>query len=187
MTRVAVSETQFHGFPIHVEVNLDGSGISEISTGIGFFDHMLELFAKHGQFDLNVQCKGDLHVDDHHVVDEVAMNIGLCLQDATYNNASQINRYGFYVLPMDEALTTCAVDFCRRSSFVFDVRFAGDGLRGMNSNMVREFWSLVAQKSMVNFILKSEFGANDHHISEGVFKCAARALSMAVQLKGESK
>jgi len=171
-----------HGFPNEILLNIDGNGANNINTGIGMFDHLLELFSKHGNFNLDITCKGDLHVDDHHTVDEIGMNLGLAFKEAIQSNYS-INRYGFFILPMDETLTTCAVDFCGRSSFIFDVEFKGEKLGSLSTEMIREFWNMFSQKAQINFIVKSEYGTNDHHIAEGLFKCIAKSINIALTEK----
>lgn len=182
------SSERVHGFPISVEINLYGTGFAEINTGIGFFDHMLELMAKHGQFDLKVSCSGDIHVDDHHTIDEIGMNLGLAFKRALDNIQNKITRYGFFILPMDEVLTTCAIDVnAKRQSFVYDVRFKNETLGTLKTDTLREFWSMFSQKLECNFVIKSEYGYNDHHIAEGMFKCVSHTLKEAVKIKEEAK
>ena len=184
MSRTAIINEGIHGFPIEIELQIDGQGRNQIDTGVGMFDHLLQLFSKHGNFDLNIKCQADLQVDDHHLVDEVAMNLGLAFKKALSKaDNPKINRYGFYILPMDEALVTCAVDFCGRSSFVFDVRFDREKVGELSTDMIREFWSLFSQKAEINFIVKSEYVINDHHIAEALFKCVARTIDMALTVK----
>lgn len=178
---VGVSNERFHGFDIQVEVNLYGSGISEIDTKISFLDHMLQLFAKHGEFDIKVKCDGDDYIDDHHTVDEIAMNLGLAFKKAIFKNTKEINRFGFWILPMDEALTTVSIDVrANRFSYVYDVDFRREKIGDMSIEMFKEFWNMFAQKLECNLIIKSEYGANDHHIAEGMFKCVARAIKVAL-------
>ena len=154
MNRTATINKSIHGFPVEINLNIDGQGKNNIETGVGMFDHMLQLFSKHGNFDLDIKCKADLHVDDHHLVDEVAMNLGLAFKSAlSQTENSKINRYGFFILPMDEALVTCAVDFCGRSSFVFDVKFSREKIGELSTDMIREFWSMFSQKAEINFII----------------------------------
>lgn len=180
MNRIAKINKSIHGFPCEITLNLDGHGMYNIDTGVGMFDHLLQLFAKHGNFDLDITCKADLHVDDHHLIDEVAMNLGLAYKDALgQSENSKINRYGFFILPMDEALITCAVDFCGRSSFVFDVKFSRAQIGELSTDMIKEFWNMFCQKAEINFIVKSEYGVNDHHIAEALFKCAAKSINIA--------
>jgi imidazoleglycerol-phosphate dehydratase len=184
MNRTAVINESIHGFPIDIKLNIDGQGKNSVETGVGMFDHLLQLFSKHGNFDLDIKCKADLQVDDHHLVDEVAMNLGLAFKNAlSKQDKSKINRYGFFILPMDEALITCATDFCGRSSFVFDVKFSKERIGELGTDMIREFWSLFSQKAEINFVIKSEYGINDHHIAEALFKCAAKTIKVALTIK----
>jgi len=184
MNRTATINKSIHGFPVEVKLNIDGQGNSNIETGVGMFDHLLQLFSKHGNFDLDIKCKADLQVDDHHLVDEVAMNLGLIFKSAlSKTENSKINRYGFFILPMDEALITCAIDFCDRNSFIFDVKFSRERIGNLSTEMIREFWSLFSQKAEINFVIKSEYGINDHHIAEAIFKCVAKTINIALTLK----
>lgn len=181
MDRTTTINKSIHGFPIEITLNLDGQGKNNIDTGVGMFDHLLQLFSKHGNFDLDIKCKADLQVDDHHLVDEVGMNLGLAFKNIlNQTENSKINRYGFYILPMDEALATCAVDFCGRSSFIFDVRFTREKIGTLSTDMIREFWSMFSQKAEINFVVKSEYGINDHHIAEVLFKCVAKTIKIAI-------
>lgn len=178
------SSKKFHGFPIDVEFELYGNGEANINTGIGFLDHMLELFAIHGNFNVKVVCDGDLNVDEHHTIDEIAMNLGLAFKKACENNSNSVKRFGFYILPMDEVLTTTAVDIlAKRQSFVFNVSFQTETLGSLKTEMIREFWNMFSQKSECNLIIKSEYGTNDHHIAEGIFKCIARSIKNALEIK----
>lgn len=187
-SNVGRSSKKYHGFPIDVEVNIYGAGITNISTGIGFLDHMLELFARHGRFDINIACEGDLIVDDHHTVDEIAMNLGIAFRRAIDCNLNQINRFGFFVLPMDEVLTTVAIDImANRQSFVFDVDFHGEKLGTLKTEMIREFWCMFSQKLECNLIIKSEYGYNDHHTVEGLFKCVAHSIKEALKFEEDIK
>ena len=178
---IGESNNRFHGFDIQVEVNLYGTGITEIDTKINFLDHMLQLFAKHGGFDIKVSCDGDYHVDDHHTIDEIAMNLGLAFKNAISKNKKNINRFGFWILPMDEALTTVSIDVkANRFSYVYDVEFHREKIGDMSIEMFKEFWNMFAQKLECNLVIKSEYGTNDHHIAEVMFKCVARAIKFAV-------
>lgn len=175
------SNNTFHGFDIDVEINLYGSGNTKIDTKINFLNHMLQLFAKHGEFDLKVICDGDFYIDDHHTIDEIAMNLGLACRNAILENKNSINRFGFYILPMDEVLTTVSIDVkSNRFSYIYDVNFYREKIGDMSIEMFKEFWNMFAQKLQCNLIIKSEYGTNDHHIAEGMFKCAAHAIKHAV-------
>lgn len=183
MNRISNVNKSIHGFPVDIILNIDGQGKSDISTGVGMLDHLLQLFSKHGKFDINISCQADLNVDDHHLVDEIAMNLGLAFKNAlNQTEIININRYGFFILPMDEALITCAIDFCKRSSFVFDVKFSREKIGDLSTEMIREFWNMFSQKAEINFIVKSEYGINDHHIAEALFKCAARTINIALSV-----
>ncbi|MDO8571200.1 MAG: imidazoleglycerol-phosphate dehydratase [bacterium] len=184
MSRTAKISGGSHSFPISIALDIDGSGKSGIATGVGFFDHLLQLFAKHGSFNIDISCSPDIEVDDHHLVDEVGLALGTAFTKALHDTGiNSLNRYGFFVLPMDESLTTCAVDFCGRSSFTFDVHFKREKLGELSTEMVREFWDMFSQRALINLVVKSEFGYNDHHIAEGLFKCVAKSIQAALTIK----
>jgi imidazoleglycerol-phosphate dehydratase len=165
---------------IHLELNLDGSGQSQVSTGVGFFDHMLTLLARHAQFDLTVQAKGDLHVDQHHTVEDVGICLGRAIKEAL-GDKSGIRRYGHFTLPMEETLVTCAVDLSGRYWMVFNAEFPSPKIGDFDSELVEDFWQATAANALCNLHVLVHYGRNSHHISEGVFKSAARALRMAVE------
>jgi imidazoleglycerol-phosphate dehydratase len=165
---------------IHLELNLDGSGQSQVSTGVGFFDHMLTLLARHAQFDLTVQAKGDLHVDQHHTVEDVGICLGRAIKEAL-GDKSGIRRYGHFTLPMEETLVTCAVDLSGRYWMVFNAEFPSPKIGDFDSELVEDFWQATAANTLCNLHVLVHYGRNSHHISEGVFKSAARALRMAVE------
>ncbi len=164
---------------IQLQLNLDGSGRAEIQTGIGFFDHMLELFAKHGLFDLRIQAIGDLHVDQHHTVEDVGICLGEAMAQAVGDKRG-ISRYGHFTLPMDETLVTTAVDLAGRYGFVFNVAFPHATIGQFDSEMVEHFWQSFANRCQCNFHSVLHHGSNGHHISEAVFKSAARSFRQAV-------
>jgi imidazoleglycerol-phosphate dehydratase len=166
---------------IEVSLDLDGSGRSEISTGVGFFDHMLTLFARHGLFDLNVKATGDLHVDHHHTVEDVGICIGRCLSQAL-GDKHGMTRYGHMTLPMEETLVTSAVDLSGRMAFVYRVDFPTEKIGEFDTQLVQEFWTAVSSNALMNLHLLLHHGTNSHHISEAVFKATARALRMAVAI-----
>ena len=166
---------------IELALDLDGTGKSEIETGIGFFDHMLTLFAKHGLFDLTVKATGDLHVDHHHTVEDVGICLGRCLNQAI-GDKQGISRYGYMTLPMEETLVTSAVDLGGRMAFVYRVEFSTEKIGEFDTQLVQEFWTAVAGNALMNLHLLLHHGTNSHHISEAVFKSTARALRMAVNL-----
>ncbi len=164
---------------IKLSVNLDGSGVANVSTGVGFFDHMLTLLARHGLMDLDVDAKGDLEVDHHHTVEDVGICLGSVLKDAL-GDKSGIVRYGSITLPMEETLVTSSLDLSGRIWFVNNVEFPTEKIGEFDTQLVDVFWSAVAHNAMMNLHLNLHYGSNSHHISEGVFKATARALRMAI-------
>lgn len=167
---------------IALSLNLDGSGKAEIDTGIGFFDHMLDAFTRHGLFDLSVRLKGDLNVDGHHSVEDCGIVLGNAIRKAV-GDKKGIRRYGYFVLPMDEALVLCAVDLCDRPYFVLSggekfetVPMVG----GLDTQLVREFFYSVSYAAGMNLHFRILEGSNAHHIIEAMFKAFSKALDMAV-------
>ncbi len=179
--RVANETRQTRETDIYVNLNLDGSGKSNINTGIGFFDHMLTHIAKQGFIDLEVNAKGDLEVDSHHTIEDVGIVIGNCLHKAL-GNKHGIKRYGSYILPMEEALVLCAVDFSGRPLLCFDVQFTIPSLGNMELEMVEEFFRAICNKAGVNIHIKQLSGKNNHHISEAIFKAFGKCLDEAKAL-----
>ena len=165
---------------IELEINLDGSGEAAVDTGIPFFDHMLNGFARHGLFDLRVRVKGDLEVDCHHTVEDTGIVLGEAIAQALGDKAG-IKRYGSFLLPMDETLALCAVDLGGRPYFVYDASFAGQSCGGMDTQMAREFFYAVSYSAMMNLHLKVLYGENDHHKLEAMFKAFAKALDAATR------
>ena len=165
---------------IHVTLCLDGSGKCHADTGIGFFDHMLEGFAKHGFFDLTVECKGDLAVDSHHTIEDVGIVIGTAIREAAGDKYG-IRRYGSFALPMDETLVLCAVDLCGRPYFASDLAFTVPKIGEMDTEMVQEFFYAVSYAAAMNLHFSMLRGGNNHHIAEAAFKAFAKALDMATQ------
>lgn len=163
---------------IVAELNIDGTGVFNISTGIGFFDHMLAGFAKHGFFDLSLKAKGDLNVDSHHTVEDVGIVIGQAIREALGNKAG-ITRYGFFLLPMDETLVECAIDLSGRPYFVYDVNTTVDRLGEMDVETAREFFYAISYSAGMNLHIREISGGNNHHILEAMFKAFAKALDMA--------
>lgn len=163
---------------ITCELILDGTGQSDINTGIGFFDHMLEGFAKHGLFDLFITCKGDLEVDAHHSVEDTGIVLGQAIEKAL-GDKKGIRRYGHFLLPMDDALIACAIDLCGRPYFNFDLGFPEERCGDMEMSLIREFFYAVSYSSMMNLHLKQLDGLNSHHIAEAAFKAFAKSLDMA--------
>lgn len=168
---------------ITLTLNLDGSGKSDIHTGVGFFDHMLEGFAKHGFFDLTVRVNGDLHVDGHHTVEDTGIVLGQAIAQAAGDKAG-IRRYGFFMLPMDDALALSAVDLCGRPWLEFDCCFPTPVIGTLDSQLIREFFYAVSYSAAMNLHLKMMSGQNSHHMAEAMFKAFAKALDMATGYDG---
>ena len=163
---------------ITIELNLDGNGIANIDTGIGFFDHMLEGFAKHGFFDLNCFVKGDLIVDCHHTIEDTGIALGTAIKEAL-GDKKGIGRFGPRYLPMDEALMLCAIDLSGRPYLVFDVDFSVERVGYFDTEMVKEFFYAVSYGAGMNLHMKLVHGSNNHHIIEAAFKAFAKALDEA--------
>jgi imidazoleglycerol-phosphate dehydratase len=185
MARSAKIDRKTNETQIRLELNLDGSGASSIQTGVGFLDHMLELFTRHGVFDLTVEAKGDLHVDQHHTVEDTGICLGQAIKQALGDKAG-IRRYGHFTLPMEETLVTTAVDLSGRYFLVFNAPMASPKIGDFDSELVEDFWQAVAANALCNLHVLLHYGRNSHHVSEAVFKCAARALRMAVELDARS-
>ncbi len=179
MSRTGKISRQTKETQIEVSIDLDGSGESQIQTGVGFFDHMLELFAKHGLFDLSVKADGDLHGDQHHTVEDTGICIGLAIKDAV-GDKSGINRYGHFTLPMEETLVTTAVDLSGRYFMDFGAVFPTEKIGDFDSQLVEDFWQALAANLLCNLHVVVHHGRNSHHISEGIFKSLARTMRMAV-------
>ncbi|HOM17647.1 MAG TPA: imidazoleglycerol-phosphate dehydratase HisB [Thermoguttaceae bacterium] len=178
MARTAHVQRKTKETQIEVRLNLDGQGQGEVNTGVGFFDHMLELLARHAAWDLTVLAKGDLQVDQHHTVEDVGICIGQAIREAL-GNKEGISRYGHYVLPMEEALVTAAVDLGGRPYFVLQAEFPSEKIGQFDSELVHDFWHAVATHALCNLHVLVHYGRNSHHIAEGIFKATARALRMA--------
>ena len=169
---------------ITLSLNLDGKGINAIGTGIGFLDHMLELFARHGRFDLDVQCIGDTHVDSHHCVEDIGICLGTAFAQAL-GDARGIRRYGDVTLPMDEALVLCAADISGRSHLSIDVTLPNRAVGAMDTELLEEFMLAYVRKAGITLHIKMLAGKNAHHIIEACFKAVARALREAVKIDPE--
>src|SRR6187402_1416735 len=180
MPRTAAIHRKTNETEIRLELNLDGSGQSSIKTGVGFLDHMLELFTRHGVFDLTVEAKGDLHVDQHHTVEDVGICLGQAIKQGLGDKAG-IRRYGHFTLPMEETLVTSAIDFSGRYFLVFKADIPAAKIGQFDSELVEDFWQAVAANALCNLHVVLHHGRNSHHISEAVFKGTARALRMAVE------
>lgn len=169
---------------ISISLNLDGSGVSNISSGSGFFDHMLNLFACHGRFDLDVKCQGDVHVDDHHSVEDIGICLGMAFKEALADKKG-INRYSSIILPMDEALVICAIDISGRSYLNFDCTFPSEKIGNFDTELISEFMYAFVRTAGVTLHIKKMYGDNSHHIAEGCFKALSRVLKEAVKIDPE--
>lgn len=165
---------------ITVRLNLDGQGTADVATGVGFFDHMLTLFARHAAVDLVVRCQGDLHVDQHHSVEDVGLVIGAATAQAL-GDKNGIRRYGHFTLPMDETLVTAALDLSGRPYLIYQVRFDQPMIGNFQAELVREFFQAWVNQAGANLHIVLHHGLNSHHIAEACFKAFARALRMAVE------
>ena len=179
MSRTATVNRQTSETSVNLRLEIDGTGQSDVKTGIGFFDHMLILLSKHSLFDLHIDAQGDLEVDQHHTVEDVGICFGKALAEAL-GDKSGIKRYGDVTLPMEESLVTVAVDLSGRIAFVFKVDFPTEKIGNFDSQLVEVFWEAVANNALINLHLLLHHGRNSHHIAEGVFKGTARALREAV-------
>jgi imidazoleglycerol-phosphate dehydratase len=166
---------------IDLSVNLDGTGVSEISTGVAFFDHMLTLLSRHAMIDLKVQATGDTDVDYHHTVEDVGIVLGSAIKEALGDKAG-IRRYGFFILPMDETLARCVIDLSNRPMMVYQADIINFMVKDFNIALVREFFQGVANSLGCNLHLKVEYGEEPHHIAEALFKAFAKALRAAVEI-----
>jgi imidazoleglycerol-phosphate dehydratase len=180
MPRTGKIERKTAETEIRLELNLDGSGKSQIATGVGFFDHMLTLMARHAAIDLTVEAKGDLHVDQHHTVEDVGICLGQAIRQALGDKAG-IRRYGHFTLPMEETLVTTAIDLSGRYYLVFQAPMPAAKIGDFDSELVEDFWQAVAANALCNLHIVLHHGRNTHHISEAIFKATARALRMAVE------
>jgi imidazoleglycerol-phosphate dehydratase len=180
MPRIATITRKTTETDITLSVNLDGTGVADIQTGLGFFDHMLTLLAGHSLIDLSVRCVGDLHVDGHHTVEDVGRAFGTALKDCLGDRRG-IRRYGHAIIPMDESLVTAAVDLGGRAACVLAVDFPVPAIGSFDTELVEVFWESVAATAGANIHAILHHGRNGHHIAEAVFKAMARALRMAVE------
>lgn len=181
MSRTVTIERNTKETKIRVTLELDGTGKGEIDTGIGFFNHMLEGFARHGLFDLKAMCQGDVQVDSHHSIEDMGIVLGTAIKEAL-GDKKGIVRYGSCMLPMDETLAMCAIDLSGRPYLVFDAPFKGEMVGGMDTQMAREFFYAVSYTAGMNLHLKVLYGENDHHMMEALFKAFAKALDAAVRM-----
>lgn len=181
MDRTAVIKRTTKETDIALTLNLDGSGKATVQTGIGFFDHMLNSFARHGMFDLEVTVKGDLEVDSHHTIEDTGIVLGKAIKEAVGDKKGMV-RYGSVILPMDEALILCALDLCGRAYLVYDLKLDREFVGNMETEMVQEFFHAVACGAEMNLHIRQMDGHNNHHIIEGAFKAFAKALAAGVAL-----
>jgi imidazoleglycerol-phosphate dehydratase len=164
---------------ISLSINLDGTGKVSAATGVGFFDHMLDLLGRHALIDLTLTAKGDLHIDAHHTVEDVGIVLGQAIEKALGDKRG-IYRYGHAIVPMDESLAQVAIDLSGRPAFVFKAEFRGPKIGEFDVELVEEFWKSVAVNAKMNFHVMVPYGTNNHHISEAICKAAAKALRQAV-------
>ncbi len=186
--RIATVSRKTKETDIELELNLDGTGCAEVDTGIGFFDHMLISFAKHGLFDLKLTVKGDLFVDSHHSIEDVGIVLGQAINQAVGDKVG-INRYGSFMLPMDESLVLSAIDLSGRPYLVYDLNLTTPQVGYMDTEMVKEFFYAVSYSGAMNLHIKQISGSNNHHIIEAAFKAFAKALDTAtlrnIRLEGQ--
>lgn len=181
MSRTASLTRKTKETDITISLQLDGTGKSNISTGIGFFNHMLEGMAKHGFLDLDVTVKGDLEVDGHHTVEDTGIVLGQAIANSLGDKAG-INRYGYFILPMDDALVLCAVDLCGRPYFNYEYQFGTEKIGDMDTELIREFFYAISYSAGMNLHIQVLAGQNSHHITEAMFKAFSKALAMAVSM-----
>lgn len=165
---------------IELRLDLDGQGVSRIQTGVGFFDHMLTLFAHHSRVDLTIEANGDLVIDAHHTVEDVGIALGLAIKEAL-GDKSGIRRYGHFTLPMEETLCTTALDLSGRPYLVFQAEMKSQQLGNFETELVEDFWQAIANNAGMNLHILVPYGRNTHHVCEAIFKATARALRMAVE------
>ena len=178
MARTSTIERNTNETKIKLDFNIDGTGKADIDSGVGFFDHMMHGFARHGLFDVNLKVKGDLEVDCHHTIEDTGIVLGNAIREAA-GDKKGIKRYGSCILPMDEALVLCAVDLSGRPYLVFDANFTADRCGDMDTEMAREFFYAVSYAGTMNLHIKVLYGTNNHHIMEAMFKAVAKALDAA--------
>ena len=179
--RIVKIERETKETKIKLELNLEGSGISDVKTGIGFLDHMLDLWTFHGLFNLKLTCKGDLEIDTHHTTEDIAIALGSAL-DKTVGEKKGIVRYGFSYVPMDEALLRVALDLSGRPEFFFSGEFLQSSIGNLDTQMIRHFFKSLAMSSRMTLHMSILYGINDHHKCEGLFKALGRALRQAVEI-----
>lgn len=181
MKRIAKIERNTKETKISLELNIDGTGDYDIETGIPFFNHMLELFSRHGIFDLKLKAEGDIDIDYHHTVEDVGIVLGEAVRKCMGNKAG-MNRYGFFILPMDETLVRVAIDLSNRPFLVYNVNDGDGRVRDFNVSLCKEFFQAFANEAGANLHISLEYGSEPHHVAEAVFKCFSKALSQALAL-----
>ena len=179
--RTAELSRQTRETKIRAAINLDGSGEADCETGVGFFDHMLDLLARHSLVDLRIHAEGDLQVDDHHTVEAVGSVLGQALESALGDKRG-IYRYGWAIVPMDESLAQVAIDLSGRPAFVFNVPFKGERIGKFAVELVEEFFKALAASAKLNLHVAVPYGSNNHHIAEAIFKAAAKSIRQAVSI-----
>lgn len=179
--RTAKIERKTTETDVAVELNLDGAGVYDVATGVGFFDHMLEQLARHALFDITARARGDTEIDDHHTVEDVGIALGRALAQA-YGDGTGLRRYGACMLPMDETLTRAAVDVSKRPFLVWNVTFPTEKIGRFDTELVREFFQAFAMNGGLTLHIETVYGANAHHIAESCFKSVARALRDACEI-----
>ncbi|WP_273324873.1 imidazoleglycerol-phosphate dehydratase HisB [Vallitalea guaymasensis] len=178
MKRISEMDRKTNETDISLKLNIDGIGHYDIDTGVGFFDHMMTHISKHGLFDLDIKCKGDLEVDCHHTIEDIGIVFGKCIKEAI-GDKKGIKRYGSAIIPMDETLVLCALDLSGRPYLNFDVELTTDRIGTMDTEMVEEFFRAVSMNAEMNLHIKLLDGKNNHHIVEGIFKAFGNALDQA--------
>lgn len=177
-SRIATIKRVTKETDISITFNLDGNGKTIIDTGVAFFDHMIDGFARHGLFDIELTCKGDLEVDSHHTVEDCGIVLGEAIKEAVGEKKS-IKRYGSAIIPMDEALVLCAIDLSGRPYFSYDAKYTVPRIGTMDSEMIHDFFYAVSYSASMNLHMKQLDGVNNHHIAESSFKAFGKALDMA--------
>ncbi len=186
MNRKATIIRKTNETDINLSLNIDGIGKRETDIPVEFLTHMIDLFAKHGLFDLKITAKGDTYIDEHHTVEDIGIVLGEAFRKAL-GNKKGIKRYGFFILPMDEALATVAIDFAGRYSYRFACPFDREKVGDLSTDLIKHFWDAFAQNAKVNLYIKIENGENEHHKVEAMFKATARAIRMACEIDERMK
>jgi len=181
MKRVSKVIRKTNETEIAIDLIIDGNGKRQIDTPVGFLNHMLDLFSKHGLFDLDIKAKGDTFIDEHHIVEDLGIVLGQAFLEAL-GNKKGINRYGFFILPMDEVLVTAAIDFSGRYAFQLNCEFNREKIGDLSTELIFDFWNAFGQNAKANLFIKAENGRNDHHKIEAIFKAVAKSIRMACEI-----